>query len=119
MSVLTYIFSEHIKPSMNALLSTKETADRLGVGVSRIQAMIRDKRLPAQKMGRDWFISETDLALVADRKPGRPPKSKEEASEPPAAAATGAAEVATEPKTAKPKKAKPTKKAGAKKGKAA
>lgn len=34
--------------------------------------MIRAKRLPAKQLGRDYFIEEADLALVKDRKPGRP-----------------------------------------------
>jgi len=37
--------------------------------------MIRDGRLPAEKLGRDYVIKEQDLKLVADRKPGRPAKS--------------------------------------------
>ncbi|MDQ1557543.1 MAG: Helix-turn-helix domain [Pyrinomonadaceae bacterium] len=58
------------------LLTTSEVAARLGVTIKRVQAMIRDGRLPAEKMGRDYFIKEDDLKLVADRKPGRPPKAK-------------------------------------------
>lgn len=30
-------------------------------------------------MGRDYFIKEEDLKLVADRKPGRPRKARAEA----------------------------------------
>ena len=56
------------------LLTTNEVAARLGVTIKRVQAMIRDGRLPAEKMGRDYFIKEADLKLVEDRKPGRPPK---------------------------------------------
>lgn len=56
------------------LLTTKEVADRLGVTIKRIQAMIRDGRLPAEKLGRDYVIREQDLELVRDRKPGRPRK---------------------------------------------
>jgi excisionase family DNA binding protein len=56
------------------LLTTKQVADRLGVTIKRIQAMIRDERLPAQKFGRDYMIKESDLKLVEDRKPGRPSK---------------------------------------------
>ncbi len=44
--------------------------------MKRVQAMIRDGRLPAEKLGRDYVIREQDLKLVADRKPGRPPKTK-------------------------------------------
>lgn len=58
------------------LLTTKETAEKLGVSVRRVQAMITDGLLPATKLGRDYVINESDLKLVKDRKPGRPPKSK-------------------------------------------
>jgi excisionase family DNA binding protein len=56
------------------LLTTKEVAARLGISVMRVQQLIWDGRLPAEKMGRDYFIKEDDLKLVADRKPGRPKK---------------------------------------------
>lgn len=58
------------------LLTTSEVAARLGVTMKRVQAMIRDERLPAEKRGRDYFIREVDLKLVEDRKPGRPRKTK-------------------------------------------
>jgi excisionase family DNA binding protein len=60
------------------LLTTNEVAARLGVTVKRVQAMIRDGRLPAAKMGRDYFIKEDDLKLVEERKPGRPRKAQTE-----------------------------------------
>lgn len=56
------------------LLTTKETAEKLGVSVRRVQAMITDGSLPATKFGRDYVIKESDLKLVKDRKPGRPSK---------------------------------------------
>ncbi len=58
------------------LLTTNEVAERLGVTLPRVHALIKDGRLPAEKMGRDYFIKESDLVLVADRKAGRPPKPK-------------------------------------------
>jgi excisionase family DNA binding protein len=58
------------------LLTTNEVAERLGVTLPRVHALIKDGRLPAEKMGRDYFIKESDLVLVADRKAGRPPKAK-------------------------------------------
>jgi excisionase family DNA binding protein len=58
----------------NELLTTKDVAERLGVTVNRVQAMIRADRLPAQRLGRDFVIQESDLALVAERKAGRPKK---------------------------------------------
>jgi excisionase family DNA binding protein len=54
------------------LLTTKEAADSLGVSERRVRALITDKRLPAEKKGRDYLINEKDLKLVRDRKPGRP-----------------------------------------------
>lgn len=60
------------------LLTTNEVAARLGVTIKRVQAMIRDGRLPAEKKGRDYFIKEDDLKLVEDRKPGRPRKAQTE-----------------------------------------
>ena len=54
------------------LLTTKDTAGRLGVSVARIYQFIAEERLPAQKVGRDYLIDEKDLALVKNRKPGRP-----------------------------------------------
>jgi excisionase family DNA binding protein len=61
-----------------ALVGTKAAADRLGVSVRRVQAMIKQGIVPAQKLGRDWVIDEAELKRLssADRKPGRPRKPK-------------------------------------------
>jgi len=56
------------------LLSTKEVAERLGVSVQRVQALVKAGRLPAQMIGGTYIIKEADLKLVEDRKPGRPRK---------------------------------------------
>jgi excisionase family DNA binding protein len=61
------------KSRMN-LLNTQQAAEKLGIDPSRVRRLILDGRLPAQKIGRDHLINEEDLALVAERKPGRPPK---------------------------------------------
>jgi excisionase family DNA binding protein len=47
---------------------------KLDVSVRRVQAMIQSGRLPAQKIGRDYLIDESDLSVVKDRKSGRPAK---------------------------------------------
>lgn len=60
------------------MLTTNEAASLLGVTVQRIHQFIKDGRLPAEKMGRDYIIKEDDLMLVEDRKVGRPPKAKAE-----------------------------------------
>jgi excisionase family DNA binding protein len=62
------------------LISTSEAAERLGVHITRVQVLIREGRLPAQKIGRTYVIDEDNLKLVEDRKVGRPPKSKPETS---------------------------------------
>jgi excisionase family DNA binding protein len=54
------------------LLTTNQAAKELKVTAIRIRAMIRDGRLKAEKMGRDYVIRESDLDTVRDRKPGRP-----------------------------------------------
>ena len=54
-------------------LTTKEAAEKLGVGIRQVQTLIKQKRLPAAKRGRDWFIKEKDLELVKERPiTGRP-----------------------------------------------
>jgi excisionase family DNA binding protein len=60
---------------MNGLLTTQQVANKLGVTAGRVRQMIIDGQLPATKMGRDNFIREADLKLVAERKVGRPPKT--------------------------------------------
>lgn len=56
------------------LLTTKEVAKRLGISVQRVQELIKKGRLPAEKPARDYFVKESDLRLVKNRKPGRPRK---------------------------------------------
>jgi excisionase family DNA binding protein len=55
------------------LLTTPQVAVRLGVTVRRVLALIEAGRLPSQQYGRDHLVKESDLRLVEDRKPGRPP----------------------------------------------
>ena len=58
------------------LLTTKEVAERLGVSIRRVQAMITAGRLPATRLGRDYLVNEKDLKIVEIRKPGRPTAAK-------------------------------------------
>ena len=55
-------------------LTTSQAAAKLGVSISRVQQLIKAKRLPAEKVGRDFIIQPKDLAKVRNRKPGRPKK---------------------------------------------
>ena len=60
------------------LLSVIEAAERLGVSRIRVNQLIDEGRLPAQKVGRSFVIKESDLKFVAERKTGRPPKANDE-----------------------------------------
>jgi excisionase family DNA binding protein len=60
------------------LISSAEAAKKLGVHITRVQVLIREGRLPAQKIGRTYVVDEADLKLVEDRKPGRPRKNQAE-----------------------------------------
>jgi len=64
------------------LLTTTDVAERLGVSQRRVLALIKEGRLPAQRLGRDYLIDETNIKLVKDRKPGRPLKANGGASTP-------------------------------------
>jgi excisionase family DNA binding protein len=57
-------------------LTTQQAAERLGVSIRRVNALIQDGRLPAEKFGQVYMIKESDLKLVENRKPGRPRKKK-------------------------------------------
>jgi excisionase family DNA binding protein len=57
-------------------LTTKETAEKLGVSAGRIRQMILAGQLHAEKFGRELMISETDIKAVSNRKTGRPKKTE-------------------------------------------
>jgi len=54
------------------MITTAQAATILRVSRSRILKLINAKRLPAEKLGRDWLIRPDDLELVKVRRPGRP-----------------------------------------------
>ncbi|MBA2621673.1 MAG: helix-turn-helix domain-containing protein [Acidobacteria bacterium] len=58
------------------VLTTREASERLNVSVRRVHQFIKQGRLPAAKLGRDYVIQEKDLSLVAERKNGRPVKKE-------------------------------------------
>ncbi len=60
---------------MKNLISSKEAAEKLGLSLRRVQALITDGRLPAQKIGNSYVVNEKDLELVKERTPGRPKNS--------------------------------------------
>ena len=63
---------------MESFYTTEEAAQLLGVTASRIRQLILEKRLKSRKMGRDHFISQSELARFAEKgkkKRGRPSKN--------------------------------------------
>ena len=63
--------------SMNTkhFLTTQEAAEALGVSRGRVYHYIKEGRLPAQRLGRDWLISPEDVANF-ERQPSGYPKGK-------------------------------------------
>lgn len=58
-------------------LTTKEAAERLNLSLRQVQTLIKQNKLPATKKGRDWFVLESDVENLPERKKtGRPPKNK-------------------------------------------
>lgn len=50
---------------MPRLLSTAEVAQQLGIHHYSVCRVIRDGRLPAQKIGRTWVVREEDVEELA------------------------------------------------------
>ncbi len=69
---------------MSKPLTTADAAALLGVTRWRVNALIRDGRLKAMRVGQIFLIEERDLKAVENRTPGRPPKAKPETDTPPA-----------------------------------
>lgn len=59
-------------------MTVQEAADRLGVHASRVKALIKAGKLPAQKLGHwVWMIADSDLEVferTRNTKAGRPRK---------------------------------------------
>jgi excisionase family DNA binding protein len=64
--------------SAEGYISTTDAADRLGITRQRVLQLIEAGRLPASLFANVYMIRESDLKLVKDRIPGRPPKPKAE-----------------------------------------
>jgi excisionase family DNA binding protein len=62
----------------DAPLTVQEAAERLGRHESRVRALCREGRIPAQKFGHIWMIERTDLEKFAKipRPRGRRPKAE-------------------------------------------
>jgi excisionase family DNA binding protein len=62
---------------MAKMLTPQDVANALQISVYRVHQLIRAGRLPATAYSRFYLIDEADVALVAERKPGRPRKDAE------------------------------------------
>lgn len=51
-------------------LTTRQAGEVLGVTPQRVIALIRDGRLPASKVGRDWLIAMSDVEKFEKRPQG-------------------------------------------------
>lgn len=58
----------------DAILTTQQAAERLGVSIIRVRQYITSGRLPASKVGRDYLIRSVDVAHFERRRTGRPTK---------------------------------------------
>jgi excisionase family DNA binding protein len=54
------------------MLTVAQAAQKLGISVRRVQALIQAGRIEATRMGRMWLIEPCALKPVRIRKPGRP-----------------------------------------------
>ena len=59
------------------LVTVSEAAAALGVSPRRVLQLIEAERLPAAKLGWGYVIRRPDLALVAERRWGRPRKDQQ------------------------------------------
>ncbi len=60
---------------LHDILSAADAAAALGISVDRVYVLIKVGRLPARKISGGWIIARSDLARVAERRPGRPRRS--------------------------------------------
>lgn len=60
---------------MKGYLNTSQAGQRRGISAIRIRELIRERRLKAEKVGRDYLIAESDLKNLVIHPRGKP-KSK-------------------------------------------
>lgn len=47
---------------MKLMLNLKETAEVLGLGINKVQELVRREDFPAMKVGKTWRVSSDGLA---------------------------------------------------------
>jgi excisionase family DNA binding protein len=61
---------------MQDILTVSEAAAILRVSPQRLRLLLKQGRLPARRLGRDWAIDARDLAAYSPRPTGRPKGNK-------------------------------------------
>lgn len=58
------------------IVSVTQAAEELQISDTRVRVLIKDGKLPAQQVGREWAILRPNLEWFRklDRPPGRPAK---------------------------------------------
>lgn len=64
------------------LVTVREAAEILGVIPRRVRQFIEEDRIPADKLGHQWFLRREDVLVFAskERPVGRPPEGRNAAS---------------------------------------
>ena len=62
---------ERVPDADSTIFVTAEVAEMLGISVRRVQALAESRHV-GTKRGRDLLFSESDIAAMRERRPGRP-----------------------------------------------
>ena len=60
-----------MKKTNHQLLTAKEVGKLLGIGGAAVRAMIRDRKLPAERYGNQWMVNRDDLEKIPYRREDR------------------------------------------------
>lgn len=60
------------------IVGTSDAAKKLNLSPRRTRELIQAGRLPAKKLGREWYLDTKDIRRFRRRPPGRPKKRKGE-----------------------------------------
>lgn len=56
---------------MKGFLTTKEFSDKVGLTIQRVQQLIKNNIIEAEKTGRDYLISDKYVAIINSRPENR------------------------------------------------
>lgn len=61
---------------MDGFLTIKQAADELGMSPSGVHQALRHNRMTGSKVGRDWYISQSEVARYKAEPRKRGPKTR-------------------------------------------